>query len=768
MSDLGSKTSPRGVWVLAVGAALCILATSTLAAGPETKPVSNKDKKLPASKAEDPKNALYPAPKNANDIERYNENIKKSYNYRFGKNPWLPSQTQSETGEFIPANAFPKAEYCAKCHEEAHREWRESAHANAFRVPFYKRSVDILNSTKGIEYSRHCEGCHNPIALFSGALTKGSKLDRTSDNDGVTCMVCHSIRKVQNTSGIGSFVMGVPSVILNEDGTPRPGVVPFDEILAKPKLHAAAVMKDFYRSAEFCATCHKAAVPRQLNDYKWLRAFTVYDEWQQSSWSKENPLPFYKKETVSNCQTCHMKPVEATSDYGAKEGKLKSHRFLGASTAIPVFYGFDEQLKKITEFLQDDLLNVDIFGISKGNSDEVIAPLDRSNFTLAADETVTMHVYIQNKGIGHSLVPEQRDFYEAWVEFKVTDADGKTITYSGFLKPDGYLDDRAHSFTNRLISKDGKFLDLHQVWQTRTIAYNNTISPGRSDLVRYQFALPDGVRGPLKVEAKVNYRRFRQGWLEYALQKKGVQYPVVVMASKTLVLNVGENVGKSDAPGQKPEMKEVLRWNNYGIALLGELQYAKAVEAFQKVVELNPEYADGYINIAAADIPFEKYEPALKNLEKALAMRPNDARALYYKATVYRIQGRLDDAIELFKQVIAQYPRGRDAHRELGFTYYQQKKYELARASYESLQGIDPDDLAAHYNLMLIYRRLGMKEKSAEQAAYFSDKKDDPGANAFALEFLRANPQISNESVPWHIHSDLSRQKTAAASGDND
>src|SRR4051812_5673062 len=321
-------------------------------------------------------------------LTRYSDEVKKNYNYRFGKNAWLPSQTQNVTGEFMPSSLFPTAAYCAKCHEEAHQQWRESAHANSFRNPFYKRNVDILNNSKGIEYSRHCEGCHDPIAVFSGALSKGSKLDRSFDVDGITCMVCHSIQKVASTSGIGSYVMGIPTVMLNPDGSPRYGQVPFDDILADPEAHSKAVMKDFYKTPEFCATCHKAAVPKILNDYKWLRAFSVYDEWQQSSWSRQSPLPFYKKDEVSTCQTCHMKAVEVKNDYGSKNGMLASHRWVGASTSIPTFYAFDGQLKQVEAFLKDDKLAIDIFAMNKGISDEVIAPLDRASYTLAAGDDV--------------------------------------------------------------------------------------------------------------------------------------------------------------------------------------------------------------------------------------------------------------------------------------------------------------------------------------------------------------------------------------------
>jgi tetratricopeptide (TPR) repeat protein len=679
---------------------------------------------------------------------KYHEQTRKSYDFRFGENPWLPSQAQSATGRFLSPSQFPSAEFCSRCHAETHRQWRESAHSNAFRAPFYKRNVDLLIEAKGIEFTRHCEGCHNPVALFTGVLTAGSKTPRPFDEEGVSCMVCHSIQKVASTSGTGSYVMGVPAVMVDDKDNPVTGPVTQDDILTRPKLHARAVMKDFYRTSEFCSACHKAAIPRLLNDYKWLRVFNVYDEWQASSDAKQSPLPFYEKAQVSTCQTCHMQPVEAREDYGAKQGKVASHRWLGANTAIPQFYNFDEQLQKTIEFLQRDLLGVDIFALRREEKGEWIAPLGKQAFQLAAGDKVTLEVVIQNKGIGHSLVPEQRDFYEAWVEFQVSDAAGKTIAHSGYLQPDQYLDPKAHSYTNRLISKEGDLLDQHEVWQIRTRAFDQTILPGRSDLVRYQFRVPELAQGPLKVAVAVNYRRFRQGWLEYALNQKGAKYPVVKMAGKSVTLNLGENVAQG-APGEA----DALRWNNYGISLLGQQQYAQAVAAFAKVVELKPLYVPGYINLAVAHYSYEKYEPALRMLEKALAMQPGNARALFYKASVLRIQGHLAEAAELYRKVLAQYPRFGQAHSMLGFIYYQQKKYALARQSYEALQQIDPDDLSAHYNLMLIYRRSGLKEKAVEQAAYFADRKDDPGASAYALEFLRRNPQIASESVPWHVHA---------------
>ncbi len=70
----------------------------------------------------------------------------------------------------------------------------------------------------------------------------------------------------------------------------------------------------------------------------------------------------------------------------------------------------------------------------------MISPLGSVPFQLEPNDVVEAYVVIQNKNIGHSLIPEVRDLYEAWVEFTVKDAAGNDLYHSGFLKPDGMLD----------------------------------------------------------------------------------------------------------------------------------------------------------------------------------------------------------------------------------------------------------------------------------------------------------------------------------------
>ena len=269
-------------------------------------------------------------------------------NYRlpFGKNPYSPSEAKASFEGFLQPAEIPTASYCAHCHGSVHADWRQSAHANSFRTPWYVKNVGELSRDQGVEATRHCEGCHNPAALFTGALTTGSTVARPHDEDGVTCMVCHSIQAVQSTRGTGSYVMGKPAVLVDAHGQAVAGVPSDAEILAHLDRHKQAVMRPLYKTSEFCAACHKAAIPSSLNQYKWLRTFTTWDEWQQSSWSTETPLPFYSKPAASTCQSCHM-AREGSTDAASPMHLAASHRWLGANTAIPTLYGYNEQLQRI-------------------------------------------------------------------------------------------------------------------------------------------------------------------------------------------------------------------------------------------------------------------------------------------------------------------------------------------------------------------------------------------------------------------------------------
>ncbi|MEP6636374.1 MAG: tetratricopeptide repeat protein [Acidobacteriota bacterium] len=685
----------------------------------------------------------------------YAEEISRNYDFKFGPNPFAPSNATSDTGTFIAGEKFVSSARCGTCHTDAHAQWRQSAHGNAFREPFYQKNVKDLQSQKGIEFTRHCEACHNPAALFSGALTKSSKVKRPFDDDGVSCISCHSIQSA-TSRGIGGYVMGEPALLVKEDGTRLLAGVTDQQVLDDIPSHRRAMMRPLLKTAEFCGACHKSQVPRELNDYKFLRAFAVADEYQMSSFSKESPHPYYVRDKET-CNSCHMKREAAPLfDVSAKLGNLASHRWAAANTAIPVFYKWPEQLDAVNKVLETDALGVDIFAIRRKSpgvgQEDFIAPLNRSSFFVKPADRVTAEVVITNKNIGHSFPPELRDFYEAFVEFVVTDDKGKTLYQSGFIKPNGYLDESAHNYKTYLVKTDGAFNDKHHIWRTHGIAQNNQIHSGRSDIARYQFRVPAEASGVLHLKTRVKYRRFTRVFSDYALGKS-VDYPIVTMASAEYGLRIGANAPVPANEIPKSAVPDWRRWNNYGIAMMDQKQYPLAIDAFIHSAALDDKYRQtAQVNQAIGLIELDQYDRAAGLLDVVVRANPDNLRAVFQQARVFIRRGQLDQAEANIRRVLAAFPRDRLSLHQLGELCKIKHDYQAARECYAKILTIDPEDLGAHYNLMLIFRKLGMQQEAKREGKIFAELKDDPGALPLANSFLRRHPEMSNESVFWHIH----------------
>jgi hypothetical protein len=177
---------------------------------------------------------------------------------------------------------------------------------------------------------------------------------------------------------------------------------------------------------------------------------------------------------------------------------------------------------------------------------------------------------------------------KSWVEFhgNRTPSGKEDLSQRLPVKPDGIAGSSARTASRTGLSTDGGvFVDNHKVWTIHSVAYDNSVQAGRSTLVRYQFKIPENAKGPLSVSARVNYRHLRQSYMNNVLGKDHPAYPIVQLASRTRMLNIGENPVTGPDPSDNPDW---MRWNNLGIAYLDQQQYDDAVYAFSEVVQLRP------------------------------------------------------------------------------------------------------------------------------------------------------------------------------------
>lgn len=691
---------------------------------------------------------------------------------------FAPSNARTESGGLIPVEQFIPASRCVGCHQDTHQAWSESLHRNAAREPFYRESADILLKTRGIEFTRHCESCHTPVALFSGALSKESGKTAAPftrlDDEGVTCTICHSITEAK-LDGTGSYTIRRPALLAREDGSPVYGDFSDEQILADIPGHKRAVMGPLLKSPEFCATCHKVDAPPTLNQYKNIRGFSAYDEWQQSGASQESVAPFYPRNERADCRSCHMPKIESANDRAAKEGKIASHRWLGANTAAPLFYGQNKQAELTEKFLQADVLDVDIFAIKREVTGELIAPLAptiENCFAPLPNEEMTAEVVISNRNAAHSFPPEVRDLYEAWVEFEAIDASGKTIYRSGFLKPDGLLDESAHVYRQVILDEQARPITRHQIWLTNIKAYDNAIPPGRSDIARFRFRMPESHQ-PVTLRARVNYRRFNQEYTDYVLarQKRQLTLPVVRMAEAVIAIAAHDHqlmpAKHATVRHSQTEIPQWKRWNDYGIGLLEQAQHSQAAEAFHQAATLNPSDPNLPVNQAIAEMRTEKFSQVREQwhraeslLDAALLLDPTSWRARFFKSLSLRGNGKLADAANELSQIARQYPRDREVIRNLGQTLYTIGRVAEAREAFERLIAIDPTDSGSWQFLSSIYASEGRKSDAERAQSLYLRWREDPGAYDIALRFFAAHPQWGDERVSAHVHGEHSANRS--------
>jgi tetratricopeptide (TPR) repeat protein len=230
--------------------------------------------------------------------------------------------------------------------------------------------------------------------------------------------------------------------------------------------------------------------------------------------------------------------------------------------------------------------------------------------------------------------------------------------------------------------------------------------------------------------------------------------PITVMARDTQTIEVlPAGATLADAALAEDE-KDRGRWNDYGIGLLlqGHLKAAEA--AFLTVTRIDPEYADGWVNVARCRLEEGNVAGAREVLGKALALAPDLAKAQFFMAMADKRDGKYEEALAHLGRASKQFPGDRVVHNEMGRILFLQRRYADAVASFAKTLAIDPEDLTAHYNLILSHRGLGNDEAAEKSEALYKRFKADEPSQALVGPYLRANAHDNNERQPIHEHGE--------------
>jgi tetratricopeptide (TPR) repeat protein len=731
--------------------------------------------------------------------------------------PFFPSAATTTTGDYLPERIITRgdtsapeklvpdldwhgfvvqerigADTCARCHPDIVEQWAASAHRFAsFNNPFYEATINLLressySSTRGVAKhveafphwrgregkikSKWCSGCHDPSVMLAGRMTE--EIDRRSPQAqaGLTCLACHAIDRIHNNTGNGNYNIADeqedPYLFAKAESGTLAALLHDTAIKAKPDAHKRQMLKPFFRTSEFCATCHKVSLDEPVNNYRWFRGQNEYDAWHDSGVALNAARTFYLPPDKRVCQDCHMPFVEAPlGDVSARDGKVRSHRFLAVNTALPFVRGDQETVRQIEAFLRDEKLRVDVFALVRAGEDGQPATayaLERTRPTLRPGETVTLDVVVRNQGVGHTFPGGTNDSNEAWIELTVLDDDGRVLYQSGFVRDDGYVDPAAQFFRAVLVDRHSQRISKRNAQDIYAPVYVSVIGPGTAQTVHYRLAVPEAPLERITLRARLMWRKFDREYTEFAYHANPEGFrafddvpdlPITEICRDEVVLAVAssqdERVGGS---GDGLTGADWERFNDYGIGLLLQGDTRGAQKAFAEVERLAPERLDGPRNLARAAIQEGDLGAAYDYLLRCEELVSNDPQTAYFWGVVLQEDGRYVEAASAYLRVLQRFPDDRATWRNLGRTYYLDGKFDRAIEAFGEVLRIDPEDRVAWYHLLLCHRASGNEAEARRAEAAYMRYKIDESRDAVTQAYRLSHPHDNRLSQPIHIH----------------
>jgi tetratricopeptide (TPR) repeat protein len=422
---------------------------------------------------------------------------------------------------------------------------------------------------------------------------------------------------------------------------------------------------------------------------------------------------------------------------------------------------------------------------------QVTAPIDAAGAKFQPGSTVRVDAVVRTRKIGHFFPAGTVDSFDVWLEVQACDAQGKTIFWSGATEEPGRgaVEKGAHFYRSYLLDGDGNEINKRNAFQARSVLYVRLIPPGAADVAHYRIHIPKDAKGPITLTAKLNYRKFTDYYTQYAYAGQPVpgqdaslvdvthdsrqwsfakgnipanvsgrikdripNIPIIVLATAQTKLAIGDSPTHWQPVVRKQDRE---RWNDWGIGLLLQGDLKGAEYAFRKTTEAEPGYADGWLNVARALIQEGETDAAKPFIAKAMQVNPQLGRIYFFKALAQKTDGDYEGALQTLEKVSGMYPRDRVVLNQIGRIEFLQRRYADAVKALLRVVEIDPEDVQAHYNLMLSYRGLGDRTQAAREQKLFERFKADESAQAITAKVRMSSAEVNNERQPIHDHESI-------------
>ena len=172
--------------------------------------------------------------------------------------------------------------------------------------------------------------------------------------------------------------------------------------------------------------------------------------------------------------------------------------------------------------------------------------------------------------------------------------------------------------------------------------------------------------------------------------------------------------------------------SNLGQVLMNLGSAEEGMAHLEKAVDIAPDNLQAWDNLGRFCLHAGNFQRAEYSWLRALAIRPHTAHLMVRLGTATAAQGRVDEAIELYQQVLQQNPADVDAWAQLGVCYFLRKDFGSCQNALERALHIKPDDHIALRHLGLVHIALGAKQRA--EAAFAKLLRHYPEARDTSLD----------------------------------
>ena len=149
----------------------------------------------------------------------------------------------------------------------------------------------------------------------------------------------------------------------------------------------------------------------------------------------------------------------------------------------------------------------------------------------------------------------------------------------------------------------------------------------------------------------------------------------------------------------KNNPKEYLVWNILGISLATIGKTREAIEIFKKVISLNYNFIEGYLNLGKALNTIGDFEHAIKIYNRILSINPSCTNAQFSIGDIQYNRGNYELAIESYYKVLSIQPDNVEALNNIGTSLKNLKRLSESINFYNKALALDPSYAEAYNNL---------------------------------------------------------------------